>query len=266
MIRSDCHVHTVFSPDSDAPLQAVAESACQKGLEILCITDHDDYGYEAEGIGAMKNTEEYVESVQKLREEYEGRLDIRLGIEMGMQPHLGEYFSKLTQTHPFDFVISSMHIIQGKDPYFGELFDSMSDDDVFRLTFRSMTECVRKIPDFDVVGHLDYIVRYGSNGVKNYDCNRLTDEIDELLKTLIDMGKGIEINTSGLKYLGFCHPHMDILKRYRELGGEILTIGSDAHTPEAVAKGFDIAEKVLRSCGYKYYTCFQDRKPFFTKI
>ena len=94
----------------------------------------------------------------------------------------------------------------------------------------------------------------------------MLEEIDEVLKTAINMGKGIEINTSGMKYLGFCHPHIDILKRYRELGGEIITIGSDAHNPEKIASDFKAAEEILTACGYDFYAEFHKRKPIFKKL
>ena len=268
MICSDYHIHSRFSEDCGTPLHSIVETAIQKGLERICITDHDDYGFEADEIGALKNPEEYVAAIQRLREEYEDRIEILLGVEMGMQPiqDVEAHFSKLTEEYPFDFVINSMHIVDGRDPYFGELFDEMSDEDAYRFTFQHMQECIRKIPDFDVLGHIDYIVRYGTQKAEHYSCLRLSEELDALLQTVIDMGKGIEINTSGLRYLGFCHPHMDILQRYRELGGEIITFGSDAHRPEDIAYGFHLAEELLRSIGYKYYTCFRKREAFFMKI
>ena len=268
MISSDYHIHSAFSEDCETPLRSIAEAAIQKGLKRICITDHDDYGFEAEGIGALRNPGEYVAAVQRLREEYEDRIEILLGLEMGMQPtqEVSDHFSKLTAEYPFDCVVSSMHIVDGKDPYFGELFDEMSDEEAYRFTFQHMRTCIQKISNFDILGHIDYIVRYGAQKAEHYSCIRLSEELDALLQTVIDMGKGIEINTSGLRYLGFCHPHIDILQRYRELGGEIITFGSDAHRPEDIAYGFNLAEELLRSIGYKYYTCFRKREAFFMKI
>jgi len=105
-------------------------------------------------------------------------------------------------------------------------------------------------------------VRPGSILTKKY-----AQEIDEILKKVIAMGKGIELNTAGWKYgLAFCHPHPEILCRYKELGGEIITVGSDAHKPEHVAYDFQKAADVLKACGFKYYTEFQDRKPIFKQL
>ena len=105
--------------------------------------------------------------------------------------------------------------------------------------------------DFDVYGHLDYVVRYGPNKNQFYSYQKYAEVIDEILRTLIQKGKGIELNTAGFKYgLGHAHPTLDILKRYKELGGEILTIGSDGHTPEQIAWEFDIVPSLLKEAGF----------------
>jgi histidinol-phosphatase (PHP family) len=126
---------------------------------------------------------------------------------------------------------------------------------------------IRAIKDFDVLGHIDYIVRYGKEKEKYYSYTKFSDEIDEILKYLIAHGKGIELNTAGFKYgLGFCHPHPEILKRYCELGGEIITIGADGHKPEHIAYDFEKVAPILRECGFKYYTEFKERKPVFKQL
>lgn len=266
MITSDSHLHTVFSEDSETPVRAMVESALQNGLESICFTDHDDYGYEDEEIGALKDPDGYMNTVFELREEYQDRIDIRLGVEIGVLPQFQDHFQEFTKKYPFDFVIASAHIFDGFDPYLGELYDTMTEEEVFRYGFHYIAKCMRLIPDFDVIGHMDYIVRYAPHVAEQYFCNKLMDEIDEVLITAVEMGKGIEVNTSGMKYLGFCHPHMDILKRYRELGGEIITIGSDAHVPEHVAYEFKAAEEILKDCGFKFYTEFHKRKPIFKAL
>ena len=142
-----------------------------------------------------------------------------------------------------------------------------TDREVYRETFQATMENLDAISSFDVLGHLDYVVRYGKEQSKQYSYREFTDEIDEILKKLLSMGKGIELNTAGWKYgLEFCHPHPEILRRYRELGGEIITIGSDAHRPEHAAYEFGKAATVLEACGFKYYTEFQDREPIFKQL
>ena len=121
--------------------------------------------------------------------------------------------------------------------------------------------------DFDVYGHLDYVVRYGPNKNKYYSYEKFADIIDEILRTLISRGKGIELNTAGFKYgLGHAHPTMDTLKRYKELGGEIITIGSDGHAPEQIAWEFEKAPAILKEAGFDYFTIYQARQPKFIKL
>ena len=117
-----------------------------------------------------------------------------------------------------------------------------------------------------MLGHLDYVTRYGRNQAEEYSYAGFADIIDQILRYLIERGKGIELNTAGLKYgLPYAHPHIDILRRYRELGGEILTIGSDAHKPEHVAYDFYKVREILEMSGFRYYTEFVGRKPVFLK-
>ena len=121
--------------------------------------------------------------------------------------------------------------------------------------------------DFDVYGHLDYIVRYGPNKNKYYTYETYADVLDEILRTLIQRGKGIELNTAGFKYgLGHAHPILPVLKRYKELGGEIITLGSDGHAPEQIAWDFDKVPELLKEAGFTHFTTFQERKPIFRKL
>ena len=118
-----------------------------------------------------------------------------------------------------------------------------------------------------MLGHIDYIVRYGKTKAATYSYKEHADIIDEILKYLIEHGKGIELNMAGFKYgLGFGHPHPDIIKRYKELGGEIITIGADGHKPEHIAYDFYRVSGILKACGFEKYTEFIERKPIFRQL
>ena len=271
MIRSDCHMHTEFSTDSEAPVRAMADAALTRGLTEICITDHYDKDYplvpDVEGTAFLFEPEEYFQTLSEVRDEYAGRLDVRTGIEIGLQPHLGEFYRDFIRKHPFDFVIGSVHLMNGKDPYYGEVFEGRSDREVYREMFRLTLENLEAVQEFDVLGHIDYVVRYGRKQAEEYSCAEFADEIDAILRKVVEMGKGIELNTGGFKFgLGFCNPHPDIIKRYRELGGEIITVGADAHRPEHVAYDFGRADEILKECGFRYYTVFENRKPVFRSL
>lgn len=270
-IRCDAHMHTSFSTDSDAAAEEMIERAIVKGLEAVCITDHLDLDfpfYEDLGEHAFElDVKMYVQKIHVLRQKYTDKLHVRTGIELGLQPHLADIYRELTADYPFDFVIGSIHLVHGKDPYYRESFGEISDEELYRAAFETTLENVSAANCFDVLGHLDYVVRYGREQAKGYSYLKYADILDEILRMIIEKGIGLELNTAGFKYgLDFCNPHPDILRRYRELGGEIVTIGSDAHKPEHIAWEFTKAAGILESCGFRYYTEFESRKPDFRAL
>lgn len=277
MIQADMHMHTWFSTDSEACPRDMADEAVRKGLKTICFTDHfdkDDLEWGEEGIF---DVDAYFVEMQKLQEEYAGKLNIRIGIELGLRTYLKDYYEELTKKYPFDFVIGSVHNVPYKkdaegnilytDPAAEKLFTDRTDKEAYRLMMETTLENVRTSDCFQTLGHLDYVVRYGKSREKEYSYTDYADIIDEILKLLIEKEKGLEVNSAGLKYgLPFAHPHPDVLKRYRELGGEIITIGADAHKPEHIAYDFARAEEILKSCGFKYYTEFFEQKPVFKQL
>lgn len=277
MIQADMHMHTWFSTDSEACPCDMADEAVRKGLKTICFTDHfdkDDLEWGEEGIF---DVDAYFVEMQKLQEEYAGKLNIRIGIELGFRTYLKDYYEELTKKYPFDFVIGSVHNVPYKkdaegnilytDPAAEKLFTDRTDKEAYRLMMETTLENVRTSDCFQTLGHLDYVVRYGKSREKEYSYTDYADIIDEILKLLIEKEKGLEVNSAGLKYgLPFAHPHPDVLKRYRELGGEIITIGADAHKPEHIAYDFAKAEEILKSCGFKYYTEFFEQKPVFKQL
>ena len=277
MIQADMHMHTWFSTDSEACPRDMADEAVRKGLKTICFTDHfdkDDLEWGEEGIF---DVDAYFVEMQKLQEEYAGKLNIRIGIELGFRTYLKDYYEELTKKYPFDFVIGSVHNVPYKkdaegnilytDPAAEKLFTDRTDKEAYRLMMETTLENVRTSDCFQTLGHLDYVVRYGKSREKEYSYTAYADIIDEILKLLIEKEKGLEVNSAGLKYgLPFAHPHPDVLKRYRELGGEIITIGADAHKPEHIAYDFAKVEEILKSCGFKYYTEFFEQKPVFKQL
>lgn len=269
MITGDFHIHTAFSEDSEADVRTVLDFAVEKGMKTVCITDHWDADYpEKYGEASFQiDGRAYVRELEMLKKEYAKKLDVRIGIEIGMQPHLGEVYKELVSRYPYDFVIGSVHLVGGEDPYYKDWWDQYTDVQMYQKAFEETLANLNQVEDFDVLGHIDYIVRYGRRQAENYSYERFCDVLDEILKKIIESRKGIELNTAGWKYgLDFCHPHPDVIRRYRELGGEIITVGSDAHKPEHVAYEFQRAGEVLKSCGFTYYTQFKNRKMEFLKI
>ena len=184
-----------------------------------------------------------------------------------MQPHLRRELALYAKSFPFDFIIASSHVCNGRDPYYPYFYEGRDDEEAYREYFSSIPENLKAFSNFDVYGHLDYIVRYGKTKDAGYSYDKYKDVLDKILETLLEKEKGIEINTGAIGYhLKDLNPCTDIIKRYRELGGEIVTIGSDAHAPGDIARGFDRAGEVLTACGFRYYTTFENRMPEFHRI
>lgn len=263
----DVHMHCDFSGDSDTPAEEMIKSAIAKGLDGICFTDHEDIDYPETPNPFLLDFSAYHDAIADLKKRYKEKLTIFWGMEFGLQPHLTEELKHLVLKYPFDFVIGSSHIVHGRDPYYPSYFEGRSERDAYMEYFESALENIQAFDDYDVYGHIDYVVRYGPTRNENYSYNAYSDILDEILRALIAKGKGIEINTGGFKYgLGHPNPTEDVLKRYRSLGGEIITIGSDAHAPEHIAYDFDKATAILRACGFHYYTVFREREAFFSPL
>lgn len=280
MIHSDNHVHTDFSTDSHSPMEEMVREAVRRGLPSICFTDHMDYDFPdlGKGIEFLFDVDTYFSELSRLQEKYP-QIEIRRGVELGLKEDLKEKCDSLVLSHPFDFVIGSTHLVDNMDPYYPEYWENSTEHRGISRYYETTLENIRVHSCFDVYGHIDYIIRYTPAQKENRRRGRLdepyldrlyresADIIDEILKLLLEKGKGIEINTSGLKYsLGHPHPQEKILKRYRELGGQIITIGSDGHEPAHLAYDFDRVSDILRSCGFRYYTEFHQRNPRMLRL
>lgn len=268
MINADYHCHTSFSSDSTSSLESMIEQAIKLGLTRLCITDHMDYDFPAQyELPFVFDPEEYFKTLTDAREKYKGQIQLLIGIECGLRPYLNHRYKELLAKYDFDFVIGSSHLVGDQDPYHKEYWDGISEDDGIRNYFQTIIDNVVSGADFDVYGHLDYVVRYGPTKNENYPYEKFKDIIDELLTVIIKAGKGIEVNTAGYKYgLGHAHPQEDVIRRYLELGGKVITIGSDGHKPEHLAYDFDQAREMLLGLGVTHYTVFEKRKPIFVPL
>lgn len=264
--KCDYHIHTTNSGDGKSTIYEVCESAIKKGLKEIAITEH------FEPISTDKEYKFYKplvcrDEVNKVNEIYRGKLKIKMGVELG-QPHLFlETSNSVLKTTSFDYVIGSAHKLPGDTDVSQLDYSKISTRDACELYISQITQLV-KLADFDCVGHLDLVKRYSTATYKR----RITlmeqyELLQEALKLIISKGRGIEINTSGLRQAPReTMPGVDVLKLYRELGGEILTIGSDAHRAADVAEGIHKAIENAREAGFKYLTVFNERRPEWIKI
>lgn len=270
-ITADCHLHSSFSGDSQAPMEEMILQGIAQGLKTMCFTEHNDFDYpkypDLTADTFLLHTDSYRHTLAELRKKYADKIQLLFGVELGLQTECAAHNTDFAGSHGFDFIIGSSHICHGRDPWYPGFFEGRSEEAAFREYFQSILENIKAFSDFDVYGHLDYVVRYSPQKDKDYTYGKYCDILDEILKLLLDKGKGIEINTGGLKSgMRDLHPCMDILKRYRELGGEIITVGSDAHSLKEIAACFSRAEEALKECGFRHYCIFEKRLPAFRRL
>lgn len=262
----DCHVHSNFSLDSMVPPETIVQEAKKKGLAGITITDHIDFDYPHRPEEACFDPHERFLRLSKLQKTFPD-IKILQGLELGIQPHVIEKSSAFVQENFFDLVINSTHVVDSVDVCRRHLNESWTKEEVYHRYLLAVYDSVRLFDDFDIVGHIGFITRYVSYADPSLKYSDHADILDTILTTLIHKGKGIEVNTAGYSYkLNTPHPSYDILKRYKELGGTVLTLGSDAHTLGQIGDHFSLVLQKLTAIGFKYVCYFEKRKPVFSKI
>ncbi len=259
----DFHMHSQFSEDCDTPMEKTIESAIAKGFTEICFTEHLDYDYPDPDFTFDLDVEAYEEYIKKMQARYGEQITVRKGIEIGIQPHLFDRYHTLLEKETFDFIILSMHATERKDLHNGDFFRGKSPEQAYEKYYEELLYCVQGFDRYSILGHIDLVKRY-----QTLDSDRNFHEIiAEIFKTIIPKGKGIEVNTSGFAYgLGSAMPSKDILTLYHELGGEIITIGSDAHKPEHVGHRFPEVLQLLDEIGFRYIATFKEEKPVFHEL
>lgn len=256
----DFHIHSRVSFDGHDTGEALAQVARDRGLKEICFTDHLDY----DPLGKMGvlafDTQRYLSEYSRL--DVPG-LAIRRGMEFGMTPDNQAQLQKDLQRLDFDFVLGSVHFVEGFDVYFADYWQGKTVWEAERRYLEDTLSCVQSHNDFDVLAHLTYISKARCHPAPrpvSYQAHR--DIIDEILRTLAQKGKGLELNTSGMDRCGGFLPTADIFRRFRELGGQIVTIGSDAHRCDRVGQYASQACEILGSI-FGYVCTFANREPIF---
>lgn len=259
----DYHMHTVVSFDGHNTPEALAQAALKAGLKEICFTDHVDDDPKGVRIHDRFTIESYNAAYDGLK--IPG-LSIKQGFEFGMLPDNQELLRWYLSQRHFDFVLGSVHYAGQWDPYLREYWEGITQEYGELNYLECVLRCVRVHDDFDVLGHLTYVSKATHNPVKRlipYAWHR--ELVDEILKTLVDKGKGMEVNTSGVDRCGDFLPHAEYLWRFKELGGEIVTVGSDAHTHDRVGQYCNRACELLKDI-FGHVCTFEDRKPIFHKL
>lgn len=258
-------MHSNHSRDGRDTISSLAYAAADRGLREIAISDHFEPTSGNESYSGYK-PQKYFEDIREAGWTFGSKIKIKAAIELGQPHRFPQQSTQLIGNHRYDYVLASAHKM-ADDEDFGELAYSSENLSIYCLRYLEELKGLAMWNGFDCMGHLDLIKRYAAN----YSLNaRLADyryRLEEILKIVIQNGKGIEVNTSGLRQAsGECLPDFDIISLYRQLGGEIITIGSDAHRSEDVGKGISDAVKIIERAGFSYVTVYEDRKPRMVRI
>ena len=277
MYLIDFHLHSKFSPDSDFSPKRIAEAAIKEGIKEICFTDHIDFGGAVDDEFRLYNYDAAKEEIDACQEEFKERIKIHRGIEVGYVPAEEENIKDWLDDHKFDYVIGSIHRI-GE-----ELMSDLRDESFFpgknlEEIIKPHLEVTRKLVGmkgyFNSIGHFDLMKKIGTKFLGPMDYMDFKDEVIKILKMAISNKIGLEVNTSG--YGGRpkeSYPSENILQKYFDLGGRIVTLGSDGHcfsTNEQfrscyfdnLTKGYDMIKRV----GFKEIDTFENRKVMAHKI
>ena len=275
MIAYDTHLHTNFSSDSDTPLKTQLEQAVNLGLKGIYITDHMDYEFPLDQIDfPIPNNQppfwfdeiQYRKTIQEFRT-YFPNLFIGIGVECGLQmnPTVLSQNRLLCENSEWDYIIGSLHLVHQQDPYYPVFWEGKDASQCVMQYFEELFHNLVEFHEFDSLGHLDYIVRYAPSNFL-YQPQDYFEILREIIQLLLRKDIALEINSSGLKASNMPNPHLDILHLYKSLGGELITIGSDAHTSEYMCYQFEQVAALMKTAGLHEYVTYKNRKPTFHSL
>lgn len=258
---ADYHMHTSFSADSALPMETAVKKAVSLGYDEICFTDH---------INAVCSFEDcdcdaYLKEIKRCRELYKNQITIKFGMEFGLQSQLCRYYKNIFNQYDFDFILLSVHLINNQDLWNQDFQSGKTQAQYNREYYEELVKIINNYDEYSVLGHMDLIRRYDRFG--EYPFEKIKDIVEVILKHLIENGKGIEVNTSSFRYgLQDLMPSRDILKFYKELGGEIITIGSDSHREDHIGYQIPFIHEQLKYLGYKNFCTFDKMQPVFHKL
>ncbi len=206
-----------------------------------------------------------MKEIRELQEKYSDKICIRMGMEFGIQTHTIYQFEKLYARYPFDFIILSIHQVEDKEFWTQDFQKGRTQQEYNERYYEELLAVVKRYHNYSVLGHVDLISRYDKEGI--YPFEKIKPILTEIFKIIIKENKGIEVNTSCYRYgLSDLTPSRDILKLYRELGGTIITIGSDSHKREHLGAYIEDTKKILLELGFRHYCTYEKMQPIFHEL
>ena len=262
----DYHVHSEYSEDSTAPMREIVQSAIKKNISEFVFTDHIELYITELSVIEQSLKKQYSEYLD-LKEEFSDKISLKFGMEVSQPLYTLSETDYICSMLPYDFIIFSIHKAKvGSDYYFMDYANVNIKDECDKY-IEELGEIVDTLTNYSVLGHVDYLARYIKKHNVDFNFNSLTERFRPIFKTLIQKGKGIELNVSGLRTNhGATMPSEQILKVYKECGGEIITIGSDAHQPECLGERFFDGIEILKRNGFDKIAVFDKMNVEFINI
>ncbi|MBE5781500.1 MAG: histidinol-phosphatase HisJ family protein [Clostridiales bacterium] len=266
-ILYDQHLHTALSPDGISPMEEYCSAALIRGMKGLCFTEHVDVLCSEVEFNPGTDLAAYKAAFDAVKEQHGHELDLHFGIEAGLISWSLAETAEYLKGYEFDYIIASYHYPEGiPNLMYPENWAFVSREVGLQKYLRGFLPCLKGYDDYDCIGHLTYFSRYCPLSPKRTTYADAPDEIDAIFRHLIEKGKGMEVNTSTYESCGFTMPDLTMVKRYRELGGEIITIGSDGHAVSHLGRSFAYACEMLKQAGFTHYAVFTGRKPTFLPL
>lgn len=268
-MRTDYHLHSAYSIDSEMSMEALCEAAIAAGLSEICLTEHTDFGAPNPLSDVALRTEEWLADIERMRGLYPS-LTIRAGIEVGDNPACRERIKAWHAALPLDFLLLSLHLVDNLDPYLPEYFEGRSQDAAYRAYVEAKLESILawEPEEFDSMAHLGFCAKFAPYPPKQRPLRyrHAPDHFDALFARLAQGGKAMEINTSGRRTMGEFIPDRELIERFVACGGEFVTLGSDAHFPEHVGNWIDEARMLAKACGVRYAVTYERRRPIPVRL
>lgn len=260
MKNIDYHMHSYFSSDSEEIPRNHVIMAIEHHLDEICFTEHRDFHFPGE-LKFDLDVSDYFATIEKLQQEFLGEIKIKIGLEMGLDPLYQKEINDFVSASPYDFVIGSVHEIHNIEVFDNTgYYDNCTKDEAYKKYFESLLDVVEKFDCFNSLGHMDYVARYGPYRDKKVNFLYFSDILTQILKILVEKGKGLEVNTRLFDDLTTQKFYSFLLQAYSKLGGKIITLGTDSHIADRNWDNLTKARQLIYEAGFTELTSFTAMK------